>query len=57
MYSGQYVYDILDYNTEIWWRCDGNIINNYSGYPDIIYDDLSHENEQKRGEIIMNGSS
>ena len=28
----------------------------YSGYPENVYDDLSHENEQKKGEINMNGS-
>ena len=49
MYSGHYACYLLHYNTGIWWRCDDEIITNYSGYPENVYDDLSHENEQKTG--------
>ena len=56
MDSGHYVCDILDYNTGTWWNCDDDTITNYSGYPENIYDNLSNENEQKRGNyMIMNG--
>ena len=47
MDSGHYVCDILDYNTGTWWRCDDEIITNYSGYPENVYYDLSHENGKK----------
>ena len=51
--SGHYVYDLLDYNTGIWWIFDDDMITNYSGYLENIYDDFSHENEQNKGEIII----
>ena len=53
MDSGHYVYDLLDYNTGIWWIFDDDMITNYSGYLENIYDDFSHENEQNKGEIII----
>ena len=48
MDSGQQVCDVLDHNKGTWWICDDEIITNYSGYPENVYNDLSHENE-KRG--------
>ena len=38
---------VLDYNTGKWCRYDDDIITNYSGYPENIYDDLSHESGKK----------
>ena len=50
MDSGHYVCDVLDYNTGTWWRCDDDTtIKNYSGYPDNVYNDFSHESEPKKG--------
>ena len=56
MNIGHYFCDVLDYNTETWWRCDDDIITNYSGYPENVYDDVSHEYGKKGNRIIMNGS-
>ena len=57
MYSGHYVCDILDYNTGTWWNCDNEQITKYSGYPKNVYDNLSKENEQQKGDnLIINGS-
>ena len=47
MYRGQYVCDVLYYNTVTWCNCDDYTINKYSGYPKNVYDNLSKENEQK----------
>ena len=38
--GGHYVCDLLDYKILTWWIWD-NIINNYSGYPDNVYNYLS----------------
>ena len=38
MDSGHYVCDVLYYNTGTYWNFDDNTINNYSGYPDNVYD-------------------
>ena len=56
MDSGHCVCDVLDYNTWTWWICDNDIITSYSGYPENVYGDLLHENKQKKGNKIMNGS-
>ena len=53
MGSGQYVCDILYYNTGTWCNCDDETINNYSGYQDNIYDILSNDNEQKKGKLLL----
>ena len=53
MDSGHYVCDGLDYNLGTWCNCDDDRIDNYSGYPENIYDNVFNENEQKKGEIIM----
>ena len=38
---------------EIWWWQNKNC----AGYPENVYDELLHENEQKQGEInIIKGS-
>ena len=47
---------VLDYNTGAWWNFDDDTITRYSGYPKNVYDNLSKENEQKRGSFIANGS-
>ena len=49
MYSVHFACAVLDYNTVTWWRCDDDMITNFPGYPYNVYDDLSHENEQKEG--------
>ena len=53
MDSRHYVCYLLDYNTWTWWGCDDEIITNYSGYLENVCDDVSHENEQKRGKIVL----
>ena len=55
MDSGPYVCDVLYYNTVTWWGCCYDTITNYSGYPENVCNNLSHENE-KRGDFNMNGS-
>ena len=40
MDSGNYVCDILDYNTGTWCNFYQDTITNYSGYPDNVYDIL-----------------
>ena len=52
MDSGNYVCDVLYYITGTWWSGDNDKITNYSGYPENIYNDLSNENEQKRGDLL-----
>ena len=42
--SVHYVCGVLIYNTGSCWRCDDDIINNYSGYTENDYDDISHKN-------------
>ena len=49
MDSGQYICDVLYYNTGTWWRCDYDIVMNFVGYPENGYDDLSYENEHNHG--------
>ena len=53
MDSGHYVCDVLDYNTGTWYNFDDGIIIHYSVYSENVYDNLSNENEPKRGEILM----
>ena len=43
MYQGQYVCDVLDYNTGTWWNCDDEKITQYPGYPMNVYNDLSSD--------------
>ena len=47
--KGQYVCDVLDYNTGTWWNCDDETITQYPGYPMNVYNDLSIYKQQKRG--------
>ena len=49
MDKGNYVCDVLDYNTGTWWNCDDDTITQYPGYPMNVYDDLSIDKKQKRG--------
>ena len=52
-----YVYAVLDCNTGTWWNCYDGKINHYSGYTVYVYDNVSNENEQKKGgECNMNVS-
>ena len=40
MDTGNYVCDVLDYNTGTWWNFDEVTITKYPGYPMNVYDDL-----------------
>ena len=53
MDSGNYVCDILYYNIGTWCNCDDDTITKYSGYPENVYDNLSKENEKKKGKILL----
>ena len=53
MDKGHYVYDVLDYNTRTWWHYDYDTINQYSGYPINVYDDLSIDKKQKKRIVCM----
>ena len=53
MDKGHYVCDVLDYNTGTWWDCDDAKITQYSGYPMNVYDNLSIDNEQKKGKMLL----
>ena len=56
MDSGHYIFDELYYNTGIWCNCYDDTITHSSGYPENVYDNLSNENEQKKGGGIMDAS-
>ena len=57
MDKGHYVCDLLECNTGTWFNCYDATINQYSGYPMNVYDNLSIENEQKKGKKnILDGS-
>ena len=47
MDSGNYYCDVLYYNIGTWWICDDYRILNFRGYPDNVYDELSHENKNQ----------
>ena len=49
MDQGQYVCDVLDYNTGTWWNCDDENVTQYPGYPMNVYNDLSSDKNQKTG--------
>ena len=40
MDKGNYVCDVLDYNTGEWWNCDDDTITQYPEYPMNVYDEL-----------------
>ena len=42
IYSGHYYCDLFYYNTVTWWVCDDDKITNGRGYPENLYDELSH---------------
>ena len=48
MDQGQYVCDVLDYNTGIWWNCDDEKITQYPRYPMNVYNDLSSELKKRK---------
>ena len=48
MDNGQYLCDVLDYNTGTWWNCDDETITQYPGYPINVYNDLSSDKKQKK---------
>ena len=50
--SGHYICDVLKNNTVTWCNCDDDTITKHSGYPIIVYDNLSKENEQKGGFLL-----
>ena len=43
MDKGNYIFDVLDYNTVTWRNCDDDTITQYTGFPMNVYDDLSIE--------------
>ena len=47
--SGNSYWYVLDYNTGTWWICEDETITNFGGYPENVYDELSHENEKIQG--------
>ena len=49
--SVHYFCDVLYYNTVTWCNFDDYTITKYLGYPENVYDNLSKENEQKRGDF------
>ena len=53
MDSGHYICDVVDYNTGTWCNCDDDTITKYSRYLNNLYDNLSKDNEQKKGEILL----
>ena len=40
---GQYVSDVFDFNTEIWWHCDDDEIIEISDFPEGVYTIKSHK--------------
>ena len=53
MDSDHYYHDLLDYNTGSWLRCNGEKISNCRGYPDNVYDELSHKINKSREKYIL----
>ena len=53
MDSGHYICDVLYYNKGNWQNFDGDKITKYSGYAKNVYNNLSKDNEQKKGEILL----
>ena len=39
--QGQYICDVLDYNTGTWWKCDDEIVTKYPRYPINVYNKVS----------------
>ena len=48
IYKGQYVCDILDYNTATWCNFDDDTITQYPGYAINVYDDLSIDKKKEK---------
>ena len=51
MNKGHYIWYVLDSNTGTWWKFDDTTKNEYSGYQMNVYDNLSIDNEQKKGDF------
>ena len=49
MDKDHYVCHVLDYTIGTWWNCDDSTITQHSGYTMNVYDNLSIDNEQKKG--------
>ena len=47
------VCDVLDYNIGTWCSCDDVTITKYSGYPKNVNDNISKDNEKKKGNISI----
>ena len=43
MDQGNYVCDVLDYNTETWWDYDDEKVTQYPGYPMNVCNDVSND--------------
>ena len=56
MGKGHYVCDVLDYIKGTWCNFDDFTMTKYSGYPKSVYDNLSIDKEQKRVNVILDGS-
>ena len=48
-----YICDVLDYNIGPWWIFDDATITQYLGSPMNLYNNLSTDNEQKKGKILL----
>ena len=53
MDSDHYYCDLLYFNTGKRWRCEDITISEFSGYPDSVYDELSHEDIHKKKYIFI----
>ena len=56
MDKGHYICYVLYHSKVTWWNCDDTKITQYSGYPMNIYNNLSIDNEQKKGNVVIDGS-
>ena len=50
MDQGHYICDVLDYSNGTWWKCDDEIVTKYPGYPTNVYNEVSSDKKQKKGE-------
>ena len=48
LYCGQYVSDVFDTNTGIWWHCDYDNITQISDLPEGVYIRGSHKKDNKK---------
>ena len=45
MDNGNFYCKVLYYNTITWWICDDGEILELNEFPDIVYDEFSHEDK------------